>query len=178
MKRNLLWLVTVLLLGSVHLADAQQRRIPVVARLSSGPSGDPLQKAGYAAFQKGLRELGWLESQNIRLEPRWTGDNPEKARDLVADLVRRGADVIVANGSPMIAAAKEGASTIPIVMAGAGTEPVSAGFVRSLARPGGNITGLSLLSADLDAKRLELLKEVVPGLKRVGHSSKPGISAS
>jgi len=67
----------------------------------------------------------------------------------------------------MIAAAKEGASTIPIVMAGAGTEPVSAGFVRSLAKPGGNITGLSLLSADLDAKRLELLKEVVPGLKRV-----------
>jgi len=98
MKRNLLWLVTVLLLGSVHLADAQQRRIPVVARLSSGPSGDPLQKAGYAAFQKGLRELGWLESQNIRLEPSWTGDNPEKARDLVADLVRRGADVIVAMG--------------------------------------------------------------------------------
>ena len=167
MKRNLLWLVTVLLLGSVHLADAQQRRIPVVARLSSGPSGDPLQKAGYAAFQKGLRELGWLESQNIRLEPRWTGDDPEKARDLVADLVRRGADVIVANGSAMIAAAKEGASTIPIVMAGAGTEPVSAGFVRSLAKPGGDITGLSLLSADLDAKRLELLKEVVPGLKRV-----------
>jgi putative ABC transport system substrate-binding protein len=100
MKRILLWLVTVvLLLGSVHhLARAQQRRIPVVARLSSGPSGDPLQKAGYAAFQEGLRELGWLESQNIRLEPRWTGDNPEKARDLVADLVRRGADVIVAMG--------------------------------------------------------------------------------
>ena len=98
MKRNLLWLVTVLLLGSVHLADAQQRRIPVVARLSSGPSGDPLQKAGYAAFQKGLRELGWLESQNIRLEPLWTGDNSEKAGDLVADLVRRGADVIVAMG--------------------------------------------------------------------------------
>ena len=167
MERNLLWLVTVLLLGSVHLADAQQRRIPVVARLSSGPSGDPLQKAGYAAFQKGLRELGWLESQNIRLEPRWTGDNSEKARDLVADLVRRGADVIVANGSAMIAAAKEATSTIPIVMAGAGTEPVSAGFVRSLAKPGGDITGLSLLSADLDAKRLELLKEVVPGLKRV-----------
>ena len=78
----------------------------------------------------------------------------------------------------MIAAAKEATSSIPIVMAGAGTERVSAGFVRSLARPGGNITGLSLLSADLDAKRLELLKEVVPGLKRVGHSSKPGISAS
>jgi putative ABC transport system substrate-binding protein len=173
MERNLLWLVSVLLLGSVHLADAQQRRIPVVARLSSGASGDPMQKAGYAAFQKGLRELGWLESQNVRLESRWTGDNPEKARAIVADLVRRGADVIVANGSPMIAAAKEATSTIPIVMAGAGTEPVAAGFVRSLARPDGNITGLSLLSADLDAKRLELLKEVVPGLRRVAILQNP-----
>jgi putative ABC transport system substrate-binding protein len=175
MKKNLLWIMAfVLLLGSVHdLADAQQRRIPVVARLSSGPSGDPLQKAGYAAFQQGLRELGWLESQDVRLEPRWTGDNPGKARELLADLVRRGADVIVANGSPMIAAAKEATSTIPIVMAGAGTEPVAAGFVRSLAKPGGNITGLSLLSAELDAKRLELLKEVVPGLKRVAILQNP-----
>ena len=155
------------------LTEAQQRDIPSIGRLSSGPSRDPLLKAGFAAFQKGLRELGWLESQNVIIEPHWTGDNPERARDVTADLVRRRVDVIVANGSPMIALAKEATSEIPIVMAGAGTDPVAAGFVASLAKPGGNITGISLLSADLDAKRLELLKEVVPGLRRVAVLQNP-----
>ena len=166
--------VCALLLFALCLqADAQQQRVPLIARLSSGPSGDPLGKAGFAAFQRGLSELGWNESQNVRIEAQWTGDSPGKARGIIADLVRRGPSVIVANGSPMIAAAKEWTSTIPIVMAGAGTDPVAAGFVRSLAKPGGNITGLSLLSADLDAKRLELLKEVVPGLRRVAILQNP-----
>jgi putative ABC transport system substrate-binding protein len=178
MNRTLLWLLTVLLLGCLHLAEAQQRRIPSIGRLSSGSSGDPLQKAGFAAFQRELRELGWLESQNVSIEPPWTGDNPERARDLAADLVQRRVDVIVANGSPMIAVAKETTSTIPIVMAGAGTDPVAAGFVASLATPGGNITGISLLSADLDAKRLELLKEVVPGLRRVAILQNPDFPQS
>jgi putative ABC transport system substrate-binding protein len=173
MKRRPLWIVAFLLAAFVHLAEAQQQRVPLVARLSSGPSGDPLQKAGFAAFEKALNELGWIESQNIRIEPRWAGDNPGKARGIIPDFVRRGANVIVANGSPMIAAAKEATSTIPIVMAGAGTDPVAAGFVRTLAKPGGNITGLSLLSADLDAKRLELLKEVVPGLRKVAILQNP-----
>jgi putative tryptophan/tyrosine transport system substrate-binding protein len=162
-----------LFIALCSLTEAQQPGIPSIGRLSSGPSGDPLQKAGFAAFQRGLRELGWLESQNVNIEPRWTGDNPERARDVAADLVRRRVDVIVANGSPMIAVAKEATSAIPIVMAGAGTDPVAAGFVASLAKPGGNITGISLLSADLDAKRLELLKEVVPGLRRVAILQNP-----
>jgi putative ABC transport system substrate-binding protein len=114
-------LLVVVLLAVPVVAEAQQRRIPLIGRLSSGSASDSLQKTSFAAFQSGLRELGWLESQNVSIEPRWTGDNPERARDLVADLVRRRADVIVANGSPMIAVAKETTSAIPIVMAGAGT---------------------------------------------------------
>jgi putative tryptophan/tyrosine transport system substrate-binding protein len=165
--------VCAMLLALCVAVEAQQRPIPRIGRLSSGSSRDPLHKASFAAFQKGLQELGWLEAHNVSIEGRWAGGNPERARDLAADLVRRGVDVIVANGSPMIAVAKETTSTIPIVMAGAGTDPVAAGFVMSLARPGGNITGISLLSAELDAKRLELLKEVVPALRRVAILQNP-----
>jgi putative ABC transport system substrate-binding protein len=117
--------------------------------------------------------LGWSEGQNITLEPRWAGEKPERLRELAAELVKLQVEVIVANGSPMVQAAKEATRAIPIVMAATGADPVSTGFVASLARPGGNITGMTLLSAALDAKRLELLKEVVAGIRQIAVLQNP-----
>jgi putative ABC transport system substrate-binding protein len=138
-----------------------------VGRLSGGSPADSLGKDSFDAFRQGLRDFGWVEGRNIALEPRWTAEKPDTLDDLVAELVRLRVDVIVAVGATVIQVAKQATTTIPIVMAGTGTDPVAAGFVASLARPGGNITGLSLLATELDGKRLELLKEVVPGLGRV-----------
>jgi putative ABC transport system substrate-binding protein len=141
--------------------------------LTGGSPSDPLNKSGFEAFRTGLRELGWTEGRNVVLEPRWTGEKPASLGTLAKDLVRLRVDVIVANGGTMVQAAKAATSTVPIVMAATGADPVAAGFVHSLARPGGNITGLSLLSATLDGKRLELLKEAVPGLRRVAVLQNP-----
>ncbi len=117
-------------------------------------------------FVQGLRALGYVEGQNITIEYRWAEGKLERLPDLVADLIRLKVDVIVSSASPAIRAAKQQTSTIPIVMAGA-TDPVGAGFVASLARPGGNVTGLSMLETELSGKRLELLKETLPNLSRV-----------
>ena len=164
----------VVLLAFTGIAEAQQPgKVYRVGRLTGGFPADPLTKESFEAFRQGLHNLGWIEGQNITFEPRWTGEKPESLRELAADLVRRRVDVIVANGGPMVRAAKEATNIIPIIMAASGADPVAAGFVASLARPGGNITGLSLLSAELDGKRLELLKEVVPGLGRVAVLQNP-----
>jgi putative ABC transport system substrate-binding protein len=163
-----------LLLALSFSVDAQQpAKVYRVGRLTGGSPDDPLSKGSFEAFRQGLHELGWIEGRNIALEPRWTGEKPETLRALAAELVRLRVDVIVANGSPMIRAANQATTTIPIVMAASGADPVAAGFVASLARPGGNITGLSLLSAALDGKRLELLKEVVPGIRHVAVLQNP-----
>jgi putative ABC transport system substrate-binding protein len=155
-------------------AEAQQpANVYRVGRLSGGSSDDPLNKKSFDAFRQGLHDLGWIEGRNIALEPRWAGAKPASVRDLAAELVRLRVDVIVANGSPMIRAARQATTAIPIVMAASGADPVAAGFVASLARPGGNITGLSLLAAALDGKRLELLKEVLPGLGPVAGLQNP-----
>jgi len=151
------------LLAAPVAAEAQQpANVYRVGRLSGGSPDDPLSKNSFDAFRQGLHDLGWIEGRNIALEPRWTGAKPASVRDLAAELVRFRVDVIVANGSPMVQAARQATTTIPIVMAASGADPVAAGFVASLARPGRNITGLSLLAAALDGKRLELLKEVLP----------------
>ena len=144
-----------------------------VGRLNGGSPADPLSQESFEAFRRGLRDLGWIEGRNVIHEPRWAGEKPESLRELAVDLVRLRVDVIVANGATMVQAAKEATTTIPIVMAATGADPVAAGFVASLAKPGANITGLSLLSAALDGKRLELLKEVVPGPRRVAVLQNP-----
>jgi putative tryptophan/tyrosine transport system substrate-binding protein len=119
------------------------------------------------AFRQGLRGHGWIEGQNITILYQWAGDRPDRLPELAADLVREQVDVIVVSGGePAISAAKQATSTIPIIMAVSG-DPVGAGLVASLARPGGNITGLSILSPELGGKRLELLKEAVPQASRV-----------
>jgi putative ABC transport system substrate-binding protein len=118
------------------------------------------------AFKQGLRELGYVEGQNLIIERRYGEGKIERLSDLAAELVRMNVDVIVATNDPPIAAVKRETQTIPIVMVSS-ADPVGTGFVASLARPGGNVTGLSTMSPELAGKRLELLREVVPGLARV-----------
>ncbi len=122
----------------------------------------------HVAFRQGLRELGYVEGQNLVIEYRSAKGKRERLPEVAAELVRLKVDVIVTSGSPRaIRAAKRATRTIPIVLLGGSADPVEAGFVMSLARPGGNITGLTNLSAKLHPKRLELLKEVFPRISRV-----------
>ena len=109
-----------------------------------------------------LRELGWTEGANLILETRFAHNQPNRLPSLAAELVRLNVDVIVAVSPPAIKAAKDATKTIPVVMAFSGVDPVKAGFVASLARPGGNVTGLTILASDMAVKRLEILKEVLP----------------
>ncbi len=118
------------------------------------------------AFHDELRALGWIEGKNVIYEARYAENRVDRLPELVAELLRLNVDVIVAGGTPAPLAARRATATIPIVMTGA-ADPLGSGLVASLARPGGNVTGLSLMSADLIGKRLELLKEVLPGLTSV-----------
>jgi len=144
--------------------EAQQiRTIPRVGMLLIGsPSA---VEPHIAAFRQGLRERGYVVSQNIALESR-LADVSQRLPDLATELVRIKVDVIVAQGTPAAQAARRATGTIPIVMAGSG-DPVAAGLVESLARPGGNVTGNSILGPDLGGKRLELLREILPGVSRI-----------
>jgi putative ABC transport system substrate-binding protein len=128
------------------------------------------------AFKQGLRENGYIEGQNVIIERRYAEGKVERIPDLAAELVRSKVDVIVTVDAG-ITAIKRATQTIPIVMASS-TDPVAAGFVASLARPGGNITGLSSMSTDLSGKRLELLREVVPGLARVAFIWNPDVRSA
>ena len=119
------------------------------------------------AFRQEMSKLGWIEGKNITIEYRFAEQKPERLPELAADLVRLKVDLIVVTGAPSALAAKKATTTIPIVMANAG-DPVGAGLVASLARPGGNVTGLSSLAPELNTKRLEILKDAVPKLARVG----------
>ena len=120
------------------------------------------------AIRLALRELGYIEGQNIAFEYRYAEGKRDRYAELAAELVRLKVDIIVvAGGAPLVRAIKNATKTIPIVMVGAGSDPVKAGLVESLARPGGNVTGLTNLARDLGGKRLELLKEAVPKLARV-----------
>ena len=113
-----------------------------------------------------LRELGWIEGRTVAIEYRWAEGRSERFAEIAAEFVRLKVDVIVTDGTAPVLAAKQATSVIPIVFAAAG-DPVGTGLVASLARPGGNVTGLSIQQADLAGKRLELLREVVPGLRRL-----------
>jgi putative ABC transport system substrate-binding protein len=119
-----------------------------------------------SVFTQRLRELGWLDGRNITVEVRWAEGRPERYAEIAAEFVRSKVDVIVTYAVPAINAAKKATSTIPIVFAAAG-DPVGNGLVASLARPGGNVTGLSNQTSDIAGKRIELLREVVPGLRRL-----------
>src|SRR6266581_102367 len=142
----------------------QQGKVWRVGILS--PTSASLSSSNTHAFLKGMRELGYIEGKNLVIEGRFADGRLERFPGLAAELVRLKVDVIVAGGSPAISAAQKATSTIPIVMTPAG-DPVGSGFVKSLARPGGNITGLSTMSGDIAAKFIELLRSVVPKLSLV-----------
>jgi len=142
-------------------AEAQAGKVPRIGVVGPAP-GSPL----LAAFRQGLRELGYTEGQNVALEVRSLDGRPERLPDLLAELVRLKVDVILAPSNLMIAAAQKATTSIPIVMSNA-IDPVAAGFVASLARPGGNITGLTVQTPDVAGKTLQLFKESVPSLARV-----------
>src|SRR4030095_6012456 len=164
-----------MLLAVAITAEAQQpKKVPRIGYL--GAASPSANSERIEAFRQGLRELGYVEGKNIVVEYRYTEGKAHRERELAAELARLKVNVIVTTGPSVTRAAKEATVTIPIVMTN-DNDPVGNRFVASLARPGGNITGLVTLSPELSGKRLELLKETVPRLSRVavfGSSTTPG----
>jgi len=172
-----LWLIAFVLVACAVLAQAQQpTKVPRIGFQTDAPIS--AVTARIEAFRQGLRELGYIEGKNIIIEWRSAEGKIERRSEIAAELARLKVDVIVSAGPTVTRAVKEATSTIPIVMA-QDPDPVGNGFVASLARPGGNITGLATLSTEISGKQLELLKEIVPKLSRVaviGNSTNPGDS--
>jgi putative ABC transport system substrate-binding protein len=159
-----------------RLPRAQQPgKLPIIGLLGAGSASQ--QNQWTAAFLQRLRELGWIEGRTFAIEVRWAEGSNERAAEIAAELVRLKVDVIVTSGTPIVLAAKQATSVIPIVFATAG-DPVGIGLVASLASPGGNVTGLSIQSTDLTGKRLELLREVIPSLHRLAVMASVGSPAS
>jgi putative ABC transport system substrate-binding protein len=173
MRRNVYGLTLCAMLFALCFSvEAQQRpqKIPMIGFLgATSPSTIP---ARLDAFRQGLRDLGYVEGKNIIIEYRYADGKLDRVPALAAELVRLNVDVIVTGGSAATRPAKEATATIPIVMA-QDTDPVGNGFVASLARPGGNISGLSIVAPELSGKQLELLKETVPKVLRVVVPSNP-----
>jgi putative ABC transport system substrate-binding protein len=142
----------------------QPGKLPTIGFL--GPNTAEAQSPWTAAFLQRLRELGWIDGRNIAIEYRWLEGRSERAAEIAADFVRSKVDVIVTAGDANVVAARQATSVIPIVFAGSG-DPVGSGLVASLARPGGNATGLSIQPPDTSGKRLEFLRDVVPRLRRL-----------
>ena len=153
------------LLSAREVAGQQTAKIPRIGFLAVG------SREGRAflidGFRQGLREHGYVEGQNITIEYRFSEDRNERLPALAAELVALKVRLIVASGTPASFAARQATSTVPIVMGGIAADPVETGLVASLARPGGNITGMSMMTSQLGGKRLEILKSIVPGLTRV-----------
>jgi putative ABC transport system substrate-binding protein len=155
--------LSAVLLALCSLVEAQQaKRVPRIGYLSLASQPGLREEA----FIQGLRDLGWVDGQSILIEYRWAAGNVDRLPALAEELVRLKVDLIVAVATPVIQAAKNATSAIPIVMPSA-ADPVGMGLVASLARPGGNVTGLSHMHPDLAGKRLELLRELLPKLSRV-----------
>ena len=168
MKKKITVLILCAMLFALCVAaEAQQpKKVSLIGYLSSfDPAGESARSEG---IRLALRELGYIEGQNITIEYRFAEGKMDRARELAAELVRLKVDIILAaGGTGIIQAAKNATKTIPIVMTGGGSDPVEAGLVESLARPGGNVTGITTLARELGGKRLELLKEAVPKISRV-----------
>lgn len=167
MKRKLvIWSFTIIFLATVSLARAQQpQKVPRIGYVSL--VGTATSDRSFAALRQGLRELGYSEGKNILFEHRSARGKRGVIPGLVAELVQLRVDILFCPNLPAIDAAKQATKTIPIVIV-SNVDPVELGIVESFARPGGNITGLTLQSLELSGKRLELLKEIFPKLKRVG----------
>jgi len=165
--KNVGWF-SILVAAALHtfavITEAQQpAKVPRIGYIA--PTGP--ENTNYAAFLRGLRDLGYIEGKNILVEYRSMEGNRDRIPSLMAELVQLKVDILVSPNAPTILAAKQATRTIAIVMV-VNTDPVASGLVDSLAHPGGNITGITRLTRDLSGKRLEVLKEVVPGISRVG----------
>ena len=164
-KKTFVSLLTTFLLATISLAEAQPAKKVFRIGLLSGNRPSPMP-SNIEAFRQGLRELGYVEGQNISVEYRFAEGKEERYAILAAELVNLGVDVIVTFGTQATVAAKQATSTIPILAGGAG-DLVAEGLVSSLARPGGNVTGFTNIDPDLSAKRLQLLREILPKVSRV-----------
>jgi ABC-type uncharacterized transport system substrate-binding protein len=172
----LVYALPALILTIIHLVEAQQPgKVNRIGLLSGGSPSAGL--TGLGPLLQGLRELGYVEGQNIVIEYRYSQGKEDQLPDLATELVRKRVDVIIATSTPAAQAAKKSTVTIPIVMTFVG-DPVASGLVASLARPGGNITGLSILSPELSGKRLELLKEALPRVSLIAVLWNPSESVS
>jgi ABC-type uncharacterized transport system substrate-binding protein len=173
--RLVLFVVVILgILGTPFAVAAQGAKLGKPARIGrSSPSSAENDAPNLEAFRKGLRDLGWVEGQDFSIEARFAEGKPERLPELAAQLVRQRVDLILAGSTPGILAARRATSAIPIVMVTTG-DPVGSGLVASLAQPGANVSGLTALGQALSAKRLELLKEAVPGVARVAVLTSPG----
>ena len=171
-RRIVICLPLTVFLLTVSSANAQQAgKIPRIGFLDNSTA--PGSAVYVDAFRQELNKLGWIEGKNITIEYRFAEQKPERLPELAAELVRLKVDLIVTSGEPTPLAAKKATSTIPIVITSS-ADPVATGLVTSLARPGGNVTGLSSLAPELLSKRLEILKDAIPGLSRVGLLRTPG----
>ncbi len=157
-------LATVVLITSAPTEAQQRGKVPQIGVLF--PAAPAAFKLRTEALLQGLRELGHVDGQSIAIEWRWAENKVERLPELAAELVKLNVDVIVTNGTPATQAEKNATKTIPIVMVAIG-DPIATGLIESLARPGGNVTGTSILAPELSGKRLELLREVVPNIARV-----------
>jgi putative ABC transport system substrate-binding protein len=160
---------------SVPTWAEQSAKRPIIGFL--GATSPELARPWVAAFVKRLGELGWTEGRDVAIEYRWAEARPERYSEIAAELVNRKVDVIVTWASAPVLAAKRTTTTIPIVFA-AQMDPVGAGVVASLARPGGNITGMSIQQTDTAGKRIELLREVVPKLARLAVMANSGAAGA
>jgi putative tryptophan/tyrosine transport system substrate-binding protein len=159
-------IVAALTLGGAKIEAQQPTKVPRIGYLLSGDSSSESER--FESLRLALRELGHIEGQNLTIEYRYAEGKRDLATEHAAELVRLKVDIVlIAGGAPLIQAAKNATQTIPIVMTGAGLDPVAAGFIENLVRPGGNVTGVTNLTRELAGKRLELLKEALPKLARI-----------
>jgi putative ABC transport system substrate-binding protein len=172
-RRNFITLLGGAAAWPVAARGQQPERMRRIGVLVAYAESDPEAQARIAAFRQGLRELGWTEGRNLRMELGWGTGDPDRARTLATELISLAPDVIVAHGTPALTALYRATRTIPVVFVSV-IDPVGAGYVQSLALPGGNITGFSTFEPEIGGKWLELLKEIAPGLSRVAGILDPG----
>jgi putative ABC transport system substrate-binding protein len=176
-RREFITLFGVAALAGPRAARAQQAdRVRRVGVLMSRAAGDPEEQARFAGFLKGLQKLGWTDGRNVRIDYRWAAADADRSRTYAAELVALAPDVILASGSTSVAALLQTTRTVPIVFVNV-IDPVGAGYVARLARPGGNATGFTAFEYSLSGKWLELLKEIAPNLTRIAILRDPALAA-